>query len=574
MINKNIIVISLVLGGIAAAAQPDKNGELGQFEVKVSERYEAQVKDARRLSPKPNFKDTALSKLPVAYQIDPRPLRVDFQPEPLSPARIARVEVPELYQGMARFGAGLYNSWLAEAYYNSGRSSRRSFGFNGRHFSTQGGVQDLLYDDNAMAQNHLGGYFNRYYRKMTWRTRIEGNWNLVSYYGLPDTSGSPEDAERGQAPYNWFRTYQIETGLHEANSKALGWLKDLSLKYVAFNDNYRSRENDVRLSSQWNLPAGERGLQLELNTSFFNTRYDSLYRGADSSNVYDQGTFQAQIHPYLDWVNGDWQFRFGLDLYLQSQNDDRLTENRNDVYFIPELRALYQIVPGVLNAYAEVDGSLRRNTYRELSQHNTFLLPGQNHLPTREIHAELGLSGKFSSNSEFKLFGGFRDFEGMPLWYRQPDLYSNVSPYGFTALFGNLQSAYAQGELAGVIADNFSYALMGRIQSWNASGGLRPFHLPYFEGSVDLSYRWGEKIDLEARLQLLGPRQAFDQTENPALPAILRGYADLFFKAEYLYNSRISAFLSLSNLLNAQYDLYLSYPAQNVNLLMGLGYRF
>jgi hypothetical protein len=43
---------------------------------------------------------------------------------------------------------------------------------------------------------------------------------------------------------------------------------------------------------------------------------------------------------------------------------------------------------------------------------------------------------------------------------------------------------------------------------------------------------------------------------------------------EYLYNSRLSAFVQVYNLINTPNTLFLGYDAQGVNVLFGIAYQF
>jgi len=102
----------------------------------------------------------------------------------------------------------------------------------------------------------------------------------------------------------------------------------------------------------------------------------------------------------------------------------------------------------------------------------------------------------------------------------------------------------------------------------------RPWHLPYFVANTDVSYLHRKKISVGLGMDIVGPRQAFDQIVNPEVPSILKGYVDASLNLEYIYNSRISAFINLQNLFNNQYDLFLGYRAQSINAVFGFNYRF
>ncbi len=572
---KRIGTVLAWLGSTALLwAQPEKTGSLGQFELSVTEAYKAQVAQAQKIMPQPNPTDTVQEKLPVSYRISSQALPIRFNPEALPPARIKRIEVPALYQGLVKAGFGLYNTPFLEAYYNSKRSSRQSFGLHARHFSTQNGVRDIRFEDNALSRNSLGGYYKRFFRTYTLSAQAQMNLDKYSYYGQPALGLTPEDTSLGEAPYNWYRHFGAEVGLTEASKKSLGWLQKSTLGFNHLNDNYGSQENDVNLQSRWLLPAADKDLKVDLNLWYFNSAYDSLYTGADSSNLYDQGTFQLQFRPHINATWGELIFDFGLNIYSVSQTDSRVAQARNDLYFFPELVVNYPIVKNVLQVSGGIKGSVQRNTYRQLTQANPYLTPGLSHVPMRTTDAFVNLKGKLSSTTTFTLQGGFRQRAGQALFYRNPFFFQDSMNYGLEVRYGIVNSAYVEGALSVLVFDNLSVGAQALLRNLEVQGGERAWHLPNFTGALNAAYTFREKIKVATQMDFVGPRQAFDQLENQQLESMLPGYVDAQLELEYIYNSKISAFIKAANLFNSQYDFYLGYRAQSINFLMGFAYRF
>ncbi|MGK0407199.1 MAG: hypothetical protein ACJAZH_001018, partial [Roseivirga sp.] len=102
---KLTLVLALVLGGLSAQKDP-----LGQVVVSVTDKYRAQIKDARKILENPSYSDSTTEKLPVSYSLKSFALPVRIQPEVLKPARVVKTEVPELYNGYIKLGYGLYNT--------------------------------------------------------------------------------------------------------------------------------------------------------------------------------------------------------------------------------------------------------------------------------------------------------------------------------------------------------------------------------------------------------------------------------------------------------------------------------
>lgn len=571
---KKVVFTIFSIWGVSAVAQPT-GGNLGQLEVSVTEEYKAQIKEANKIDESPSYSDTVSDRLPVSFSIFSEPIDISFRPEPLSPARISQIKVPDLYQGLLRAGYGFYNTPFAELYYNSSRSSKHSYGLSASHFSTQGGVQDIFYEDNAIARNNIGAFYNRFYRDYTISGQFDLNFDRYSYYGRPlrEIDTLTEDASI-EAPDIWYREYSVGGKIKQAQEKDLGWLSEAQLNYTHFNDNYGSQENDILAISKWLIPADDKKLTLDLNVSYFNNAYDSLYLGADSNNLYEQGTFIGQFRPHMSTALNNVIFDFGINLYAVARNDNRLEERDNALYFFPEITATYNIVPGVLSVFGGFKGDLQRNTYRQLTEKNPFIMPGQDNKPTRTTSLFAGFKGKLSKTTSFTLNGGYKHHNDFALSYRNPDFYADSTMAGLEIAYTTVNSAFVQGEINTNVNDNLLLSANALLREISSSGTIRPWNLPWFRGQLLAEYTLKDKIKIGTEIDFIGPREAFNQLENTELESMLPGYVDAHLNFEYIYNSKISAFIKLSNLLNQQYDIYLGYRAQSINAVMGFAYRF
>lgn len=572
---KKFSLLILCLSSFLSWAQPDKEN-LGQFELSVTDRYKAQVVDAKKILDRPSYSDSINQRIAVQYRIFSTPIPVKMQPEALSPARIAKIEVPELYNGYVRTAYGMYNTALAEAYYNSGRSAKYSYGFSARHLSTQTGVEDLVFEDNAMSKNHLGAYFNRYYRKYTWSNSAEVNLDKFSYYGNPRLGlSNNEDSTRGAAPFNWYRNFAYQTSLKEANTKSMGWLEQISLGLRHFTDNYQSQEQDFQLNTKWNLPAGDKELHLELNSAYFQNKIDSLYAGISDTAAYSQNTFQIQARPYIHMEKEAVSFDFGLNLFVLNQMDSRPDFEDNRIFFFPELILKWKMIPGVLNIKGGLKGELQRNTFRNLSLLSPFLAPGQLTRAGGENRAFITMEGILASNLSFNVEGGYQIFTNRALVFSSPVFDRSLNDVlNVNVSYQDMNVLYAKGAIDFNWSDKFLLNMSATARSYDmAQSGQQPWNLPFFEAHLNTHYNLKDKIGIGLNLDFIGARFA-SNFNYPEQEALLAPYVDLGLKLDYRYNSRIGAFINLSNLLNSQYEILLGYRAQSISAMFGLNYRF
>jgi outer membrane receptor protein involved in Fe transport len=54
----------------------------------------------------------------------------------------------------------------------------------------------------------------------------------------------------------------------------------------------------------------------------------------------------------------------------------------------------------------------------------------------------------------------------------------------------------------------------------------------------------------------------------------LKSYFDANFHLGYKYNEHLTGFLKLNNIANQQYEKWLNYPVQGIQVLLGASYKF
>ncbi len=566
---KQFLGVLLVMG---ATAWGQKGDPIGQIELRVTDKYKAQVGEATKYSDMPKFEDTTTTKLRVNYGINSQPVPIHYKPEPISAARIRIERVPQLYKGMVRAGYGLYNSPFLDVYWNSGRTSKMSYGFWGEHYSFSKGVKETVYEKNGLSNNQLGGYYNRFYKNYSLRTKAFGKWDKYSYYGvdkLPnksDSLGIPEVL--GDPDFNWYRQYQVEATLSERNAKDLGWLSDLSFIYYNFSDKIDSKENLVDLHSDWALPAGKYQLDLGLGINYFGTSFDSIVKG-------NQSYFTFLANPSVSTTVKNMLFDFGFNLFLTSYKADWEINSQGNGYFLPVIKMQIPFVQDVITLKAGMKGDLKQNSYRQITKDNNYVVPGDTLKPTRNIDLYVGFHGILSASTSFNLIGGITFNKDMALYYRNP-IYQRLDSMAVTHLdvrYSNNTSFYVRGELATNIKNNLQLNVFGELRTFDVDTELEAWHMPGFTGGINVDYTIKEKLKLNSSWDFVGARTAFASDLNPDLDNELPAYLDVGLGAEYLFNTRLSAFLNVTNLLNNKYDMYLGYKAQSINFLMGFTYK-
>jgi hypothetical protein len=573
------IAICSVLG-LVAQAQPGGGNNLGSLELSVTEKYKARVAEASKIKGFPSFKDTTTQKLPVSYRISSTPLRVDYRPKPLSPAQIAKVPVENLKQGFVRAGVGFYGTPLVEGYWNSDRSSKNAYGFWGKHLSTQRGVASTIFEDNGFSHNELGAYYSRFYRKWKWSSQISGMANRQSYYGIPIYS-TASDILYGdtEAPSIWRRRAKVSTRIENISNKP-GYYESGNLSYSFFNTNFQTTEHYVSTLNQFVLPAGNTPLQIDLGLEYLHSNYDSL---VPQNAMRDAIT--AQLRPHIETTYKSINFDFGLNVFTNTSIEQYgMDTSYTELFFFPELQVNYPLVKDVLAVYGGLKSRLINNSNQRIANDNPFVLPliglyGGGLQPTFERDLFIGVKGILSGSASFNLKGGYMQNQNQILYYRDPSLLRinnslDSSLPGLQVRYDDVDIFYVRGELNFNYHDNLQLNLHGELRSFSTKTESEAWHLPSFTAGLQAAYTVREKIELNADLNYIGQRIAFEQSLEPLIQNELDGYFDANIGVEYLYNSRLSAFVQVYNLINTPNTLFLGYDAQGVNVLFGIAYQF
>lgn len=565
---KTLVAILLVYSFGKASAQ---TGDLGQLELSVTDKYKARVGEANKYSELPNFEDTINNKIAVDYSIKSEAAPVKSNPKPLKPARIAKVAVDKLNSGMLKLGFGFYGTSMVEGYYSSGRSSKYSYGFWGKHFATQRGASTTIFDDNSLSNNELGAYFDRFYKKLRWETKASVKFDKYSYYGVDRLTGIPvQDLQWSAEPdENWYRQFAINSAFIGKKKGSLGSFNQGSIDYYNFSDNYEGVENYLKLNSDWSLPTLDQDLELDLNLTYFRTDFDSIIQNG-------QSYFTLQGRPHISATMDKVIFDFGLNLYSNTNYNQALSSSSTALYFFPEIKVQYPFVEGVLSAYFNLNGRLEHNTFRNLTLDNPYVDPGFDFKPTRTTNFILGMEGILSANTSFHVKGGLKVVRDMVFYVQNPFFYLNdsTSRQSLEPIFDNTNIFFARGELSSKLREDLALNLFGELRSFNNNNLSKAFHRPNFESGLTSTYYWKKKIKLKAKLSYIGAREAFDQNDNLLIESTLNGYLNMDLGLEYIYNSRLSAFINAYNLFNNPYDLYLGFRAQRTNVIFGISYQF
>jgi outer membrane cobalamin receptor len=95
--------------------------------------------------------------------------------------------------------------------------------------------------------------------------------------------------------------------------------------------------------------------------------------------------------------------------------------------------------------------------------------------------------------------------------------------------------------------------------------------LPDFTADITGAYKINDKLDVGTTVYFVGERDVY---RNGLGVESLDSFIDLNLDVNYKINSRLTAFLRGNNLTGGNYQYYLDYPVQDLQVLGGAVYKF
>ncbi|HET8884779.1 MAG TPA: TonB-dependent receptor [Salinimicrobium sp.] len=545
--------------------------------VVVIKPYTPSVGDVFKIKETPPSGDSlGIEKKEVEYHINSVPVASTFEPAKGRAANLERNRTLDVYNSYFTLGFGSYTSALAEFYTNFEISKSDNFGIFLTHNSSQGGIKDVVLDDEFYNTDFNLNYSSRN-RDRTWRAQAGVKHQLINWYGLPEELVLPETELNTIDPQqNYLDIYAgVDLALEDS------FFKNGKFDISRFGDSYDSAEIHAVLKPTFEFEIAEELITTTLTADYLNGSFeDSFFENEDMEGL-NYGFLSLGLNPSLLILRDDLTINLGVEgVYSMDM------ENSESKFFVyPKITASYRVAGEYFIAYGGLEGELQQNSYNKFSQENPFIAPTIGISPTdRQYNGYLGVKGKVASNINFNFRGSYITENAKPLFISAPytiemdnrNNYDNGN--SFQVVYDDVKTMSFFGELNFEANSNFSLGLNAEILSFETANQDEPWNLPDMKASLVMDYQITDKWYAGANVFYRGERKDLRIVNYPIDPSLFLKNLDSYLDANahfgYRFNNQLSAFVRGNNLLGNNYERWLDYPVQGIQVMAGATYKF
>lgn len=308
--------------------------------------------------------------------------------------------------------------------------------------------------------------------------------------------------------------------------------------------------NNINDNSHWEIQAHWKGY----NRNNADKRSDMLFDLVPAYNYYTD------------------RFRLSAGLRLEGVKAHNFSFN---IY--PEVTADYTLIERYLTTFLSAGGGTSLNNYEKITTQNPYVLPGLDAANSRcPIDLRAGIRGAISNYLSYRLHIGYAVIDSMYFFTNSNQALFEDTPLPQGPLRSNFDLRYDNVNRfsLGLDLTGKLNALEGTFKAQYNHYGMNneesPWHLPAFETGLDLRYTALNQLilDLSGYYRSTAPVRL--NNSYPVTTTTTTGYLNLDIMAEYRFNTKISAYIQASNLLNNNYQQYYLY--YNPGLTIGAGF--
>jgi hypothetical protein len=569
----------IILASTSIFAQKDTEN-IGTEVVNVVKPYTPTISDAFKIKETPTIEDEDNSKkTDIKYNIFSFPVASTFTPSKGRAASVDKTPQEKIYKNFASLALGNYGTVNAELFITENIGDNSYIGGMLRHLSSNGGIKDVELDD-SFRNSQIDLTFGTRTDALSWN--IDGGFQnqLYNWYGLPEGYLSdllPADRETAIAGIDPEHTYSnVYVGTKLSFNESV--FNEVTAKFNHFWDSYGAAENRFFAKPVVSFDINDTKIKAEFIVDYVGGEFEETFGDLVD---YKYGFTNFGVHPSFSIVKNGWAIDLGAAAFYSMATEG---DGDSKFFIYPQVNASYKLVGDLMIFYAGAEGTLEQYSYRDITNENPFVAPIQPIGPTdRQYDIFAGLKGKLANSVSYNLRASYLNERSKALFkandYDAPTIDDYDHGNSFGVIYDDVRTISFFGELKADFSKNVSFGVNGSFYGYDTANQPEAWNLPTIKVGSSLDVNITPKWYAGAQVFFVGERKDAQVNLDNVIVAddgivTLKSYFDANFHLGYKYNEHLTGFLKLNNIANQQYEKWLNYPVQGIQVLLGASYKF
>ena len=564
------IAAILFVTQIVFAQKKDEN--IGTEVVNVVKPYTPTISDAFKVKETPSLDDEETQKKEnIKYTIFSFPVASTFAPAKGKAAGVDKSPQEKIFSNYLTLAAGNYGTVNAELFVTENISNTDYFGGSLRHSSSQGGIDGVVLDDKFMNTTLDLTYGSRT-NTMNWNADLGYQHQIYNWYGFYPGTITPETL----ATIDEQQTYHT---LYVGGRLGLkNVLKESSVKFTRFWDAFGSGENRFVAKPSLEFDIVEQKIKADFVLDYISGSFDKNMVGNAGIKY---GFTNVGFQPSIKIQKDDLTVNAGVGFFYSAAQE----QGESKFFIYPQVTGSYRVVGDLMIFYAGLEGGLKQNSYRDFVQENFFVSPTLMVAPTdQKYDIYVGLKGKLANSVSYNIRGSYLNEDNRALFksngYEELVGFEGYQ-YGnsFNVVYDKLKTVSFFGELKADFSKNVAFGINGTFSSYSTDVENEAWNLPALKLGASLDVNITQKWYAGTNVFFVGERKDFAHFASLTQPTFdtevtLDSFFDLNAHIGYKHSERLTFFLKGNNLANQDYQRWLNYPVQGLQVLGGANYKF
>ena len=537
------LLAAFLLLPAAVAAQTQNPDTTLNRTVVVEQEYAPHLRDAAKVNALPPVDEPEVTPRQVEYDIALSPA-ARIPADTLQP--YAAAETPEkATPGYVRAGYGNYNNLDVYANYLFRLSAADRLNLT---FSMDGMDGRLEWDDDepkwdafdyrtraAVDYTHSFGRVD---------LNVAGHFGLRNFNLLPGSYAGKQKFTSGDVHIGVVTPFASLPVLFRAETNLMLYQRQCTPGFDGAQEVLARTKADV-----WGIVADGQsvGVALQMDNAVY------------SKNDFDNYT-ALSLTPYYRYENSGWDIRAGVHV-------DPAFGFKNELRVSPDVRVQYAF-PANAVLYLQATGGRLLNDFRRLESISPYAEPaGQLAATYEQVNAALGVKWGTAWGYWMHLFGGYQNLKDDVFYCELP---AGADSYALGLGTWDTDNFYFGGEISYDYRDIFRLSAKGVSRSWGADEAGEERGVLAFKPAVTFDFKLDIHPVRPLRVYVGYLKVTRAEVEDERLDAIDNLYAG----ATYDLFPGISVYARLDNLLNKHYQYDWFRPAEGLNFVGGVAFRF